>query len=239
MIKYWHLPLWNSNWYFCTFSPVTSEKLSFFTSVSSVSYRNIFRSCIQTYEVHYSKDSNDQKKNLGQTENANDIELSKISSQLLILYRNYFYISSRWICAVYLLKILNDCGESNDVSELKLGFQKLSGALGKSTASLSENWKLVLDQTHQNFWLLNTTLSFIISKFLAWTSAQTGSQLCGVSILTYTVLLREHCCTTSLSSEMSNGSCKADVRKNNEILIRIGLKCSRPSNMLVHRFFFF
>lgn len=40
---------------------------------------------------------------------------------------------------MYLLKILNDYGESNDVSELKLGFHKLSVALEKTTASLSEN----------------------------------------------------------------------------------------------------
>lgn len=169
-----------------------------------MSYRNSFRSYIQTYKIHYSKDSNDQKKNLGQTENANNIQLSKISSQLLIFYGNYFYVISRWICAVYLSKILNDCGESNDVSELKLGFQKLSVALEKTAASLSESWKLALDQMHQTFRLLSTALSSGFSQFLAWTSVQTGSQLCGLSILTNIVLLREYSCTTSLSSEVSN-----------------------------------
>lgn len=43
------------------------------------------------------------------------------------------------MCAMYLLKILNGCGESNDVSEIKLEFQKLSAALEKTAAGLSEN----------------------------------------------------------------------------------------------------
>lgn len=149
---------------------------------------------------------------------------------MLIFYRNYLYVGSGWICAVYLLKIFNDCEESNDVSELKLEFQKLSVTFKKTAANLSENWKLVLDQMHQNIRHLSTTLSSEFWQFLTWTSGQTGSRLCSMSILTYTVLLGEHSCTTSLKWAMT---CKADVSKNNEILIRIGLKRSRPSTMLV------
>lgn len=60
---------------------------------------------------------------------------------------------------MYPLKILNDCGESNDVSELKLEFQKLSMALEKTAAVYQRKWYWTRCIKILDLNFLNTTLT--------------------------------------------------------------------------------
>lgn len=88
---------------------------------------------------------------------------------------------------------------------------------------------------HPAFRLTSTTRSSGSSGLLTHPSAQTGSQLCGLSILTYAVPLRHSLLCNQHWALRWAVTYKVAVRKTKEFLSRIGLKCSIPSKMRVQR----